>query len=235
LNSVHGILTPEDQNRLRRLFSRMLGRNFKLAIVETRFPMQRQHVIEWFGEQLPQAHFFEVDLGKLSGGNLWSALTEHLAWSDIPHKAILLFYGLENAKGGTLERPDIFQQLNVQRDLFVRDFPVPWLFFVHPESRQELNRVAPDFCDFAAVWVETTAKHEDNPGYQPELFNPELAILPDLSNYLTHPLLREAWSAFQQKRYQQKKSGRKSQDTHSLAFVKFWKDKTKVSTQTSQS
>ena len=56
------------------------------------------------------------------------------------------------------------RQLNVQRDLFVRDLAVPWLLFIHPATRVPLLQTAPDFCDFAMLWISAASPAPASPG-----------------------------------------------------------------------
>ncbi len=146
-------LPATDTQALQRILRRMVGNGFKLAVVELNSPVQRAALLEWLGDQCTslEAQLLPVDLSSLPGQNLWMELKERLG--TLPPRTVLVPYGLEETEhrpGG----PGLIAQLNVQRDLFVRDFPVVWVLLSHPSLRMRLMLEAPDFSDFVAWWVE---------------------------------------------------------------------------------
>lgn len=38
---------------------------------------------------------------------------------------------------------------------------VPWLLFIHPATRVTLLQAAPDFCDFAVLWLRSEQHSDD--------------------------------------------------------------------------
>ena len=67
----------------------------------------------------------------------------------------------------------VYRQLNVQRDLFVRDVACVWLVMIHPQGSRHIQDIAPDFCDFVSLWIRAT---------EPEA---ELSIHPPLGIFPT--------------------------------------------------
>ncbi|HVH98882.1 MAG TPA: tetratricopeptide repeat protein, partial [Enhygromyxa sp.] len=41
----------------------------------------------------------------------------------------------------------------MQRDLFVRDLGCSWVVLIDPYGSRKLQSIAPDFCDFASLWI----------------------------------------------------------------------------------
>ena len=159
-------LQGQERLRLERLLTRTLGEGFKLAMLEVRSPSERKAVLNWLQPTFLRlnARVDEVNLAELSktaaakGGsrfNLWNQLTEIVPPSDLDVRNVLVLSGFEDVMYlGRADRSELLQQINVQRDLFVRDYPCWWLLFIHPRSRQRWHTVAPDVCDFVACWIE---------------------------------------------------------------------------------
>jgi tetratricopeptide (TPR) repeat protein len=159
----HDIIGEEDQGRLVRLLRRTLGGGFKLAFVEVADARAREAVLAWL-EPLLQSTDAElrrldihdqVDSSAGENFNLWGILREHAPPESIGPRELLTLWGFEDVMyRGRTDRSQLLQQINVQRDILVRDYPCWWLLFVHPESRQQWWSVAPDFCDLASIWCE---------------------------------------------------------------------------------
>lgn len=140
-------LSESDSRALARFLDQSLGHGFRLAIVEAASPADREAILADLAERVGPG-LIRVDVDALPGAdaNLWQALQERFAGEDAPR--CLALWGIESRA-----QPDWPRQLNVQRDLFVRDIAVPWLLFIHPATRVPLLQEAPDFCDFAILWL----------------------------------------------------------------------------------
>jgi tetratricopeptide (TPR) repeat protein len=138
----------EDLSALVRLVRLFAGQRFKLAIVECSSPVRRRQLTDELRTAVQPKFVGELDLAAVPLSNLWATLRER-AEGDV-----LVLYGLEERPDEQIE--DAMVQLNVQRDLFVRDVRVPWVLFVHPARAMALRNRAPDFCDFASLWLRET-------------------------------------------------------------------------------
>lgn len=169
-------LQNQDETRLRNLFERTIGRGFKMAVIETPTPADRLELLDWLQPNLDAAGAVrhDVHLPELLGepdehGGLqttvWQELTEKLPPGSVAgQRAVLILDGIEDLQyGDGQNRFDLLQQFNVQRDLFVRDYPCFWLLLIHPQSRHHWHRVAPDFSDFVALWAESSSQQETIP------------------------------------------------------------------------
>ena len=170
-------IQPHDLKRFRRLLDRTLGVCFKLSVIEVPEPRERQTVLKWLRPQFAEKQVVEhdVDLVQLlgpraewSGGstNVWAALFDAIPPASVPgHHAVFVVWGFEELMDHTgQENWDIVRQFNIQRDLFVRDYPCWWVLLLHPASRQHWLKNAPDFSDFVALWIEAPLRavvHED--------------------------------------------------------------------------
>lgn len=161
-------VASSDLLRFQRLFDRTIGLGFKLVIWETPTAGDRASVLAWLAScsATNSARLIEVDLGRLLGRsgnvarrslNVWSALTSAVPPEDVgDHRAVLVLSGFEELlTDGAPDRPHLLQQFNIQRDILVRDYPCWWLLLTHPAWRQQWRTVAPDFCDFVALWIES--------------------------------------------------------------------------------
>ena len=195
-------LMPQDQQRLLRLLERTLGSGFKMAVIEVPSPVTRQAVMAWLQPHFEKlnASVVEINVAALSqqvGGkgetkiNLWELLDRAIPRQSRTPLQVLTFFGFEDIMyQGRQDRSELLQQINVQRDLLVRDFPCWWLLFIHPQSRQRWYSVAPDFCDFVACWVESALPETDSQrgltsriDYGPKSFLPSVEKWPaDLRN-----------------------------------------------------
>ncbi|MDJ0839218.1 MAG: tetratricopeptide repeat protein [Acidobacteriota bacterium] len=159
LPHVDTLLSPDEQRRFQSMLQRDAGRKFRLVVIQYRRPAARLSLISWIQGRpgMETVPFYHVDLAQLPGENLWAELSEILPVK--PHKALIGLWNLENTHMAfDLENPDhqppMMQQLNVQRDLLVRDFPVIWILFINPVSRHRLMMTAPDFCAFVTQWLD---------------------------------------------------------------------------------
>ncbi len=156
----HGPLQREDALALRRLLRRSFGRGFRLVVIEVATPRIRRRIVEWLRGELEafDAELLELDVGSLAGENLWAELGERLA-PDGVERLLLALHGFQEAvHGKPSEAAGVYRQLNVQRDLFVRDFGCFWVLLIHPYGSRKLQDIAPDFCDFSSLWIQA---HDD--------------------------------------------------------------------------
>ena len=139
-------LSGVDRRALIRFLEQSLDHGFCLAIVEAATQADRDDILAEIAPTIGP-RLFAVAVDELPGAdtNLWTALREPFN-THVPR--CLALWGLDSHSDSEWAR-----QLNVQRDLFVSDFAVPWLLFIHPASRVALLQVAPDFCDFAILWL----------------------------------------------------------------------------------
>jgi tetratricopeptide (TPR) repeat protein len=154
--------------RFQRLLDRTAGMGFKLVMWEAPTAADREAVRAWLAPRLRERsiRIIDVDLVRLFGRtdghtrrslNVWSELRRCISPSDVAdHRAVLVLSGFEEfISQGERGRSDLLQQFNIQRDILVRDYPCWWLLLIHPASRQQWYNVAPDFSDFAALWIES--------------------------------------------------------------------------------
>lgn len=139
-------LSEADLRALKRLLEQNLDHGFRLAIIEAANHVDREAILATLAPVIGPG-LLRVDVNSLRGAehNLWLALQQPFA-EHAPR--CLALWGVESRS-----EPNWPVQLNVQRDLFVRDYAVPWLVFIHPASRVPMMMNAPDFVDFAALWL----------------------------------------------------------------------------------
>ncbi len=193
-------LPGADRRALVRFLEQSLDHGFRLAIVEARDHADREAILAGVAPTIGLGLGL-VDAAELTGPieNLWLALNK--AFAADPSRCLAV-WNLESAC------PDWTRQLNIQRDLFVRDLAVPWLLFIHPASRVRLLGEAPDFCDFAALWLRderpprTLAADELLPGQEDALTLPDSASVDPLlwtaTNALNNGRIEEARDALAQ-------------------------------------
>ena len=176
LASPPAFMGEDDAKRLCRLLERTLGHGFKLVIVEIDSAAQRRQFDAWFesrlsalgGARVPVKLPSRYERPEVLGGggfDLWGYVNEHVGKAAVGVKSAIEVAGFEDLMyaGENAGRPEILQQINVQRDLFVRDYPCWWILFIHPASRQAWFRTAPDFVDFVALWIENEASELPHP------------------------------------------------------------------------
>ncbi len=151
--------SDEDRAVLLRFVRLAPDDEFRLAAVEVRAPSDRRALLGWLKRSMPQRHFHEVSLRSLPGSSVHEELRDHLAaLSPRPAGLVLVLTDLEGTQEGTVgETPRLFAQLNVQRDLLVRDLKVPILLCSTSAALLKLRIAAPDFCDFFRTIVRTEA------------------------------------------------------------------------------
>ena len=141
------LLGAEDGPAYRRFVEWAVGDGFDMAIIKMTAPVDRKALVAWTKEQVPEAR--EIDLKQVGPGKsrLWELLE---AARDEEHATMLILHGLEESAA----RQRIIAQLNVERDELVRAFAMPWVIFVHPAVYPVLVDKAPDFVDFAGLWLD---------------------------------------------------------------------------------
>jgi len=139
-------LSEADHRALTRFLEQSLDHGFRLVIIEASNHADREAILTDVALMVGP-RLLRLTIDELHGAdtNLWRALQEPFT-THAPR--CLALWGFESAS-----QSDWARQLNVQRDLFVTDFAVPWLLFIHPTSRVPLLQAAPDFCDFAVLWL----------------------------------------------------------------------------------
>ncbi|XYI03020.1 tetratricopeptide repeat protein [Sorangium sp. So ce1128] len=143
--SFERILGPERGAAYRRFLEWSVGGGFMLAVVEIRRPAQREALAAATGAAVPGlcvARLVSV------GARPVRSLLEELCPSSADTSAIMLTH-LEEAH----DTARICAELNVHRDELARRFALPWVLVVHPAAALALQRDAPDFCDFAGLWL----------------------------------------------------------------------------------
>ena len=142
----------EDVPRLVRLLQRIDGNDFRLVVIEERDERGFRSALGWIEDQakLLELPFRSVDLREHPGLAVLDALAEAL---PDPPQGLLALRGLRLPLATQDDFPAL-QQLNVQRDLLVECFPCTWLLLVSPYVGQRLHQEAPDFCDFASLWLD---------------------------------------------------------------------------------
>jgi tetratricopeptide (TPR) repeat protein len=138
-------LSEVDRRALTRFLEQRLDHGFALAIIEAPDHADRTAILSELATTIGPG-LLRLAVHELPDAtNLWAALQKPFAEHG---PRCLALSGFENLPG--TEWP---VHLNTQRDLFVRDYSVPWLVFIHPASRVPLLKQAPDFCDFAVLWL----------------------------------------------------------------------------------
>lgn len=151
-------LSADDAKALARLLQRGLGKGFRLILLEVATWRVRSRILAWVRDQiaLHSGSVVEIDVAELPGQNLWSELGERIT-VDEGAPLVLALHGFQDAVHG---QPDpqrgVYRQLNVQRDLFVRDVACVWLVMIHPQGSRYIQDIAPDFCDFVSLWIRAS-------------------------------------------------------------------------------
>lgn len=183
--------SESDRRALVRFVDQSLGHGFRLAIVEAANHADREAILTDLASIVGDG-LLRIAVGELPGAdsNLWAALQEPFAAQE---PRCLALWDFES-----LGLTDWAHRLNVQRDLFVRDFAVPWLLFIHPASRVQLLQDAPDFCDFAILWVR-----DERPPVAVGSLGMAMqgSLLPAGPSDADNPLLREAQEALEAARF----------------------------------
>ncbi|WP_437627237.1 tetratricopeptide repeat protein [Sorangium sp. So ce1151] len=116
-----------------------------LAVVEIRRPAQREALAAATGAAVPGLCVARlVSVGARPVRTLLEEVCPSLA-----DTSVLMLTHLEEAR----DAGRICAELNVHRDELARLFALPWVLVVHPAAALALQRDAPDFCDFAGLWL----------------------------------------------------------------------------------
>jgi tetratricopeptide (TPR) repeat protein len=141
----------DDARAYRRFLAWSVGQGFAMAVVEVTAPRDRDALVAWTKAAAPGARVAELD----QPGRRPVRVILDEACPSPAEASVLLLTGLEQAP----ERERLRAELNVHRTSLVEAFPLPWVLFLHPAAARELELRAPDFADFANVWVR-----EEKPG-----------------------------------------------------------------------
>lgn len=144
-DSLARLLGEEDTRAYRRFIDWSLGHGFKLAIVRMPVPAEAAALAAWTHEHVPQS--CQVPLDQAEGRSVWALLEE--VTSMVPEASLLALTRLEECR----DKRRICRELNVLRDELARQWAMPWVLVAHPGAVLELEREAPDFCDFAGLWL----------------------------------------------------------------------------------
>jgi len=136
-------LSSEEQKRLERLLDRTAGRGFKLVMIETPTPRDRDQFRDWLAPQFARRGIAvkPIDLVELLGRkadrspqsvNVWAAMHTIVPPASVAdHRTALVLWGTDELMyHGVHGRSELLQQFNVQRDLFTRDFPCWWVLLM---------------------------------------------------------------------------------------------------------
>ncbi|WP_437492586.1 tetratricopeptide repeat protein [Sorangium sp. So ce1014] len=143
--SFERIVGSERGAAYRRFIDWSVGEGFTLAVVEIRRPAQREALAEATGAVVPR-----LCIARLAsvGARSIRTLLEEVCPSPAEVSMLMLTHLEESHDAGR-----ICAELNVHRDELARRFAVPWVLVVHPAAALALQRDAPDFCDFAGLWL----------------------------------------------------------------------------------
>lgn len=185
-------LAEADRRALSRFLEQSLDHGFSLAIIEAADHADREAILAEVASVIGP-RLLRVAIDELPGAdaNLWMALQEPFT-TQAPRCVAL--WGFDSHS-----RSDWIRQLNIQRDLFVRDIAVPWLLFIHPATRVPLLQAAPDFCDFAILWLR-----DDRTQYEAvdsAVMHTQGSLLASGEQIGGHPLLQQARAALDAARF----------------------------------
>ncbi len=179
-------LSPEDLRALTRFVEQSLDHGFRLAIIETK-TFGEYELVMGVVAPLIGSGLVQVSVQQLRGENMWQELLPLV--QESPARCLALS-GLTNDS-----QQSWLRQLNVQRDLFVRDLAIPWLLFLHPTARVSMMETAPDFCDFATLWIRYPESSSSSSPL-PTLNAPQPILFTDVPlSSVFHPLLQQAQDA----------------------------------------
>lgn len=150
IRDPESILAEEDAAAYRRYLEWSIGDGFDLAIIRVGLRSKRDALVAWTKAQVPEVR--EIDLSQVDPDK--KTLWELLETAKASGASALLLYGLEESAA----KSRIIAQLNVERDELVKAFALPWILFVHPVVYPELLQKAPDFVDFAGLWLEEAVR-----------------------------------------------------------------------------
>jgi hypothetical protein len=116
-----------------------------MAVIEVRSPAQRRELLAWTTAEMPGTRVVALD--QASGKPLRPLLEQ--ACPSPGGADVLVLTRLEDA----VDRIKLCARNNIQRDELVRAFPVPWVVLIHPAAALAMHQHAPDFSDFAGLWL----------------------------------------------------------------------------------
>jgi tetratricopeptide (TPR) repeat protein len=148
-DGLGALFDEEDSQALRRFLAWSFEGGFRLGVVEVGDLRQSRAVVACVRRLVAGlgGRLRVVGLHDLPAENLWESL--RAACPNLQRRDVLALTGIERSEN----RERLIQQLNVQRDLFVRDLQVPWVLVLHRAAAADLQRRAPDFADYATLWV----------------------------------------------------------------------------------
>lgn len=139
------ILGDDGGRAYRRFLAWTVGDGFALAVIEVRKPAYRRDLLAWTIAEIPGARVIALD--QASGKPLRPQL--ELGCPSPSSTDVLVLTRLEDAA----DRIKLCARINIQRDELTRAFPLPWVVLVHPAAALEMQQHAPDFSDFAGLWL----------------------------------------------------------------------------------
>jgi tetratricopeptide (TPR) repeat protein len=153
-------LFGESQPALARLLDRALGHGFRLVVAELRTPAERAELVAWLKERAPDVR--ELDARGAFADNPLAALEQ--VNPPLTERTVVVVSGLETTeRGAEGPRAGALQSLNVQRDTLVARHPCFWILALHPSLRAQAQAIAPDFLDFASLWLDAAPQGEASP------------------------------------------------------------------------
>ncbi len=139
------LLRESSARAYRRFLEWSVGAGFKLAVVEVADRRHRDALVAWTVATVPGTRLLRLD--RASQEPLRLPLDQVAAPPG--QMSLLVLTHFEDAP----KRRLVSAQLNVQRDELARDFAVPWVLLIHPGAALDLQQDAPDFSDFAGLWL----------------------------------------------------------------------------------
>ena len=155
------ILGEDGGRAYRRFLAWTVGDGFAMAVIEVRSAAQRGELLAWTTAEMPDTRVVELD--RASGKPLRPLLEQ--ACPSPGGADVLVLTRLEEAE----DRIKLCARINIQRDELTRAFPVPWVVLVHPAAALEMQQHAPDFSNFAGLWLNEEREQYAMPT---EAFNP---------------------------------------------------------------
>ena len=153
--TLERLLSEDNARAYGRFIAWSVGAGFKLGVVEVVEPWRRDALVAWTSHAAPGTR--EVRLDRACHEPLRSLVEQAVAPPG--EVSVLVLTHLEEAS----DRRMVCAQLNVQRDDLARDFAVPWVVLVHPDAVLDLQMHAPDFSDFAGMWLGADAAEAGTP------------------------------------------------------------------------
>ncbi|WP_437563579.1 tetratricopeptide repeat protein [Sorangium sp. So ce542] len=153
--SFEQVLGPERGAAYRRFVEWSVGAGFMLAVVEIRRPAQREALAAATRAAVPSLCI--ARLATLDARSVRTLIEE--VYPSPAEASVLMLTHLEESR----DAARICAELNVHRDELARRFALPWVLVVHPAAALALQRYAPDFCDFAGLWLPEEPGEEAEP------------------------------------------------------------------------